>query len=120
MLILALSAALLVLGILAARYGGWDVEFWGGLIAVLGGSVLVIGLVALPICHMDAHAKIAEIQAMRDTAAAARLTDDGIEGAAFRMKIAEANQWIARAKYYRTTAFAIWIPAEVESLEPIQ
>lgn len=91
----------------------------GFVLAFISGACVVIGLLMVPASHMSTHARIAEIQAVAETAAQARAAGDAIEGAAFRMEIADANAWIASQKYWNGTVFGLWVPDVVDALAPI-
>lgn len=88
-------------------------------IAVLAAIVLFLFCVNIPFGHIGVMAKIDGFEAVRQSRA---LTGVGpaIEAAAWRMKVAESNAWLAEQKYYNKTAFDLWIPDEIESVEPIQ
>jgi hypothetical protein len=89
--------------------------------ALTSGLLLSMALIFLPLEHMGAHARIQEIQAIQQTADRARLHGGrALESAAFQVKVAEANAWIAKKQYYRQTVFALWVPAVVDDLEPIE
>ena len=110
---------LLVLFVACFFYTYWydsDLAFVG---SVFSGVILFVALIALPVNRMAVQAKIAGFHALGATAITAREADSGMEMAAYQMKVAEANQWLAGIKYWNGTMFDIWTPDEVEDLEPI-
>src|SRR6185503_816045 len=108
MLFLSVCLVLFVAGAAIMKYASYDWEDWGIVPVFVGGLGLLFGGLTMPLSRMEAHAHMAAIVALQEPAAAARASNDGIEGAAYRMKVAEANQWIAEQKYYRTTIFKDW------------
>lgn len=120
MLILIILGVLFVSAVLVAKFGSWDYAKWGFGISLFSGLVLFVALLFLPISRMDIRSQIQQFESVRTTANAARERGDDMEGAAFRLKVAEMNQWLAAKKYWRSTIFEIYIPADVDSLEPIQ
>lgn len=119
MLFVIAAAAVLIAGALVLLFAPYSWTEFGVVLTIVGVVACAFVAISIPANRMAAHAEIEAISALRSTADSARSAGDGIEGAAFRIKIAEANQWIAKAKYY-SAAFEPWWPAEVESLEPIQ
>lgn len=92
-----------------------------GFVSVAVGSLgLGICLITIPINQLETGARIMEVEAFRATTEAARASEDGFEGAAFRAEVTEWNQWIARAQYWADGPFALWWPSEVRDLEPIR
>lgn len=118
MLILLALLILTAVGLLILRHD--DMSAVGFFSAMLGGTLLIVALVMLPLSRMGTHAKVAEYRSVQETLATARADSDSIENAAFQLKVAELNQWRANVTYWRTTPFALWIPAAVDELEPIR
>lgn len=116
MTILLVAAGAAVLGWLLddGYYGGW------GVLAVCSAAVLVALVVTLPITHYSVHSQVARFHAVEVTAVAAREDGDGLEGAAFRAEIADANAWLASEQYWNGTLFDLWVPDVVDTLEPIR
>lgn len=122
-MILLLSCALVVLigiGLCVESDGYGGQEFAGTMVTVFGGVALASLLFTLPINRMGVHADLAEIEAMRDVANAARDEGDGLEGATWRLRVSEANEKLANLRYWNGTVFDIWIPDAVESVEPLR
>jgi hypothetical protein len=110
-----------ILGYVLVREVQHEGVFMVGVLLLLGGGVcLLMGLIGLPINHMENRAKIQEFESVRSTVEIARAADVGIETAAFQLKIAEMNQWLANVQYWNNTAFSLWIPNAVDTLEPIR
>jgi hypothetical protein len=71
--------------------------------------------------YYEVKSDIAEFKSVIDTVAYARTNDSGaVETAAFTLKIAEQNQWLAGMQYKNSTVLGVFIPDEVEELEPIK
>jgi len=92
----------------------------GDIFMILGSICLFICIVFIAGNQVIIPAEIAKIEAIESTINNARRSDKIIESAAFQIKIAEANQKIARWQYYNNTVFDIFIPDEVETLELIE
>ena len=122
MTILIVLTLLLVAGILVVNFGGYSeiAEFGGGALVVAAGVVLLALLVLLPFKHMEVESKIQEVYAVQDTAKNFRNSGETWESASFQREVAEVNKWIASAQYYNDSVFDIWIPDEVEDLEPVE
>lgn len=96
-------------------WGDWY-DFPATMLAAISGSALAVALLLIPLNHMDIHSRIAGFNAVRDS----RAGGVEIEAAAWRMKVAEENAWLAKTRYYNRTLFDLWIPDEIEQLEPIR
>ena len=120
MLIPLALAAVVVAGVVWQKYA--DPYAAAPVIVTIFASVfLAVVLLTVPIGRLDTRSQILEFNSLRTTLEAARTRDpNSIENAAFQVKIADANQWLARKQYWNGTAFDIWIPDAVESLRPIQ
>ena len=117
---------MLILGILLIAFGAsmaWFIATdndLGILGMIISGVLLLVVLISLPTNRMGVHANILAFHALEATAEAARESGSGMEMAAYQMKVAESNQWLARVKYWNGTIFDIWTPDAVEDLEPIR
>lgn len=118
MIILIIAFVMLVLGIVLAMMM-YDKTI-GVTIAAVGGVLLVIGLIALPINHYEVNAEIHSFEAVKDTADRARKRGDKLENVAMQLKIIEQNQWLASTKYYNSTVWGLWIPDIVDEIKPIK
>lgn len=118
MFILIILAALTVTGlVLAKRADSFSLsEGLFGITGIFAGVMLAIALVFLPIQRMDTMANLAGFRAIEQS----REGGTAIEAAAWRMKVAEANAWLASTQYWNGTPFDLWIPDAVESVEPIK
>jgi hypothetical protein len=116
--ILAILALIFLASIaINMKFGEYtDAGFVSVLCAIVSGLMLALALAFIPIQRIGVHASIAEFEAVR----ASRAGGSEIEAAAWRMKVAESNAWLASIRYYNGTAFDIWIPDEVEALKPIE
>lgn len=117
MTILIVLAVLFVVSFVVARKSGWGdwYDFPAAMLAAISGSALAIALLFMPLNRMDIRSSIAGFNAVRDS----RAGGTEIEAAAWRMKVAEENAWLAETRYYNRTLFDLWIPDEIEQLEPI-
>jgi hypothetical protein len=118
MIILTVCVVLLVVGwvyLNQNRYGRWDgLAFGVILLGVLGVSMFAM---TVPFERMEWQSTFIEVEAIRET----RGTDHaGIEDAAWRMKAAEVNAKLASGRYYNSTLFDIWVPDQIDDVEPIK
>lgn len=116
MTIILVSLALLAAGLLIFHFLDYDWEGLGVIFCLAGGLGLIMCAMTIPLKRMQWRSKFVEVEAIRQS----RTTDSEIEAAAWRMKVAEVNAELASGRYYNRTVFDIWIPDEVESMEPIQ
>jgi hypothetical protein len=77
-------------------------------------------LVAFPITYYKTTESIAQFNATKTTLEVARRNGNILENAALQTKILESNNWLASAKYYKSTQFGLWIPNAVLELKPIE
>ena len=123
MIILLLCAVWVVGGVaLCYRYHWPDItngSIIGFVSTVVGGVCLLIALSVLPINIMGTKSEIAQFRALEATAQAGR-GGEPLEMAAYQMKVAEANQWLADKQYWNGTVFGLWVPDEVDNLTPIR
>lgn len=104
---------------LAKVTSSFDLETSAVIASGISGFLLFFALLAVPLERMEVYSQIEKFEATRQTMQQARENGDGIEGAAFRMEVAEMNRWLAGKKYYRNTVFRIYVPKAVEELQPI-
>jgi hypothetical protein len=119
MIILTTLTLMLIAGILTAKYT--YTEFLSVVLVGAGSIGLLLGVICLPIAHMDYNSQIQEFNSVKATLENARENNvEKIESAAFQLKIADKNEWLASMKYYNGTVFDLWIPDEIDALEPIE
>ena len=120
--ILIVLAALAAFGIVMVtrEWCNMGMELLGMFASVLGIGGLAIALLAIPLEHMSVESEIAKFHETR--AVAERMRDKGAtwESAAFQTKIADMNGWMREMQYYNGTVFDLWIPDQVDELEPIK
>lgn len=122
MLILSGLIAMVAVGVVLVRFS----DDWGGrnlagiMLSSLAGAGLLVALIALSVERLSTHGGVVRLHSVRATLEAARARGESVENAAFQVKIAEANQWLASKQYWNGTAFDIWIPDAVDSLRPIR
>lgn len=92
-----------------------DGRFAFGMVAIAAGFLLCSGLILLPVQRMGCDDTLAQIEAVRNTRPASEWQD-----AAWRSKAADANAELASMKYWKSTAFGLWIPDRVLAVKPIQ
>jgi hypothetical protein len=107
---------LLVIGIVIRRWFEDIAEF----IIILSVSSLLISVGTAPVSHYIYRSEIQGFESVRQTIDRARLDGAEIESAAIQLKIAEQNAWLAKVKYWNTTVFGLWVPNEVDALEPMK
>ncbi len=120
MLILICLAVGLVVGTaiaVAAEYEWWGIP--GFVLAMLCGIGLAAAGLSLVVEPLAVKSRIAAFHQVRASVEAARERGD-IEAAALALKIIEVNFWLAREQYWNGTCFDLWVPDEVDELEPIR
>ena len=95
-------------------------EVVGVILIVCSGMFLVISLISLIINPMEVKSNINKFLATEAAIETARENGVGVENAAIQHKIIESNQWLVKEQYYNSTMFGLWIPDEVDTLEPIR
>jgi len=91
------------------------------LFTMIIGLFLLIALGAVLFHPYSVRGEIAEYHAVENSIANARATDiTDIERAALTQKIIEANKWLAKVRYDNNTLWDIYIPDEVNDLEPLR
>ena len=111
--------------ILATIVAGWYMfdYLWDSILGLLGIWVIMVGVIALalfPVSHLIERSNIQAHISIQQTAEYARDSGDGLEGVAFRMKIADTNAWLSKAQYWNTTVLSGYVPDAVDDLEPIK
>ena len=87
---------------------------------IASGLCLVLAIIMFPLNHMAVQSQIHEFVSVQQTIQDAREDDREIESAAFQLKVAEMNQWLANTQYWNTTMFKDWFPNEIDHLKPIK
>lgn len=111
--------------ILATIVAGWYMfdYLWDSILGLLGIWVIMVGVVALallPIAHLVDRNNIQTHISIQQTVDYARDSGDGLEGVAFRMKIADTNARLSKMQYWNTTVLSAYVPDAVDDLEPIK
>ena len=91
----------------------------GNLIAFVSGIFLFMELLCLPIANWEYSAEIADFNSVVETIKQSRINSD-LEDVALQHKIVEANQWLAKTKYWDSTIFGLWVPDKIKTLESIR
>ena len=102
-----------------APWASWG-EVTGHMLLMVGLAAFAAGVILLPIRHMKTQAQIEKYEAVRSTLSAIRADGVEIERAAFQLEVVRQNKWRASKQYWNDTAFGLWVPDEVEGLEPIR
>lgn len=89
------------------------------LVFIVTSFLFMFLLIAIAINRLDCKNEMVEIQSLRETVEIAR-EQQIIERAALTTKIADANKWLASAKYWNDTTFDIFWLDEVEDIKPIK
>ena len=92
----------------------------GIILAVFSGIFLIVALVSLMTNTIEIKSDIHKFLITDTTIEVARKAGTDIENAAIQHKIIESNQWLAKQQYYNSTVFGLWIPDEIDNLEPIR
>jgi len=88
---------------------------------IMSTTFLLASLLYVVAGRLDFHRGVQQINATRATIEQARQGEnDPLENAAVMLTIVELNQWIATRKYWNTTLFDLWVPDEVDQLEPLR
>lgn len=85
-----------------------------------GGITLAISLIIIPMHHMSTHSQIVKFNSLEDTIENARNNEMYFETVSMQRRIAKKNEWLSTQKYWNDSVFDIWIPDEVEKLEPLE
>jgi hypothetical protein len=91
-----------------------------GVFSMFFGVVTVIAIIAIPLNRISIEASIHRLEAIRETVNSARERGDEIERFSLAKDIAEANRYLAEAKYLNSTIYSIWIPDSINDVEPIR
>lgn len=95
--------------------GGWR-SFIGGMLIIVS-LISFVFILFIPINRMAAHANLQSMEEVRQLSEHPR---DDWERAAYQQRISEVNEWLAGAKYWADSPFAIWWPEEIKEAEPIR
>jgi hypothetical protein len=97
-------------------------SFGAMLITTIGGLLLVIELIALPIIHIDYNNELINFKSAKQTIEYQREDKDltQYERATLTENIVSYNSWLAKAQYWNKKQVGFIVPDEVNELEPIQ
>lgn len=118
MTVLLCLLVIAIVGALAARaipYKFDILQIFAALASLICGFAFVVACIAVPMNRMGCKDQLAQIEAVRNTRPTSLVQD-----AAWRMKAADANAQLASMKYWKHTAFGLWIPDEADAVEPLQ
>ena len=120
MIILGVLGALLIfLSVLTSNLRS-DIEILTAGGALLCGFILFVALIGLPLIRMEHSAQIEQYKSVQKTVNQARGDGRMLEKATIQNKVVEMNRWRASVQYWNGTVFDLWVPDEVERLEPIR
>lgn len=111
--------AVFILAILAYNVANYEGEVFFGFVGLVSVAALFFSLIAIPLNRMDVAANLRAGDAIRET----RMIPETVhtESAAFRLKVAEYNVFLAKSKYYAESPwFSAYFPAEILTAEPIK
>ena len=123
MWLLILLPALIVIGYsLYAnfQYHNDQITTFSVFLITLSSLTLALCLISFPLQYYENKSKIASFNATKSALEISRQHGNIIENAALIQKVIECNQWLARAQYYKSTTWRLWIPSEVLELKPIE
>lgn len=95
-----------------------DVPFL--IVGVITAITFFLFLIAVPLERMDTLAGMAKVEATRIAFEESRKSGDNVERYTRLDEIISVNQWLAKEKYYNNSAFDLWVPDEIESIQPIK
>ena len=91
------------------------------MISVIVGLFWVVVMIALFLNPYSVKGEIAQYEAVKTSIENARATDiTDIERVALTQKIIETNKWLAQVQYDNQNLWAVFIPDEVDALEPLR
>jgi len=82
-------------------------------------ALLALAIALILPFYMTISAEIEAFNATKVSLFNAREHKNDFEVAAVQLKVFEANQWLAKVKFYNKH-FSLWIPEKVMELEPIK
>lgn len=105
-----------------SMYWWYDfIDFCTVLGVIIGGAVLLVLLIAVPIQQIDTVSIPAQRAAIQDTLDRARKDNLGLEKAAATNSAMKFNQALATLKYYNNTWYGdLFINDCVDSVEPVR
>lgn len=118
MLILGILAAVFVISLVIYILSEFSVG--APIVCLLSGVLLFVGLLLLPLEHLAVKAGISQFIATQQTVTTARGRGESTENAAMVLSIAEANRWLASIKVWNHSFLGLWVPDEVDALQPIE
>ena len=80
---------------------------------ICSGILLVIVLVAWPICYYTTKAELLSFEQVRITLNESRETMSEYERAAMVTEMSKKNAWLKEQQYWKGTIFSIFIPEDV-------
>ena len=124
MLIIIILSVLIVAGVVLARSGDYNnapfLKDLGAFCFIISGLALVVVIILIPVNKMHVESNIVKLKEVQRVIETARESDLELESAAFQLKIADWNQWLAGQKYWNGTVFGLWIPDKIETIENIR
>jgi len=91
------------------------------LFSTIVGLFWVVVMIALFLNPYSVKGEIAQYEAVKTSIENARATDiTDIERVALTQKIIETNKWLAQVQYDNQNLWAVFIPDEVDALEPLR
>lgn len=116
MIILSVLIVLVLLGVVISRISEYE-SLLGCALLGFSSIVLTIAMMFLAVNRVETNAEIARFKAIE----ASRPADaNSMTAAAWQLKVAEQNGWLAEQKYYNRGCFDIWVPDAVEALQPVK
>jgi hypothetical protein len=120
-----ISLVILIISVLAiVLVDPWEYEVVRGISWVTGVISFLIALfllIGIPIRRYDVRHDIARLEAFRETVNNSRHRDlKDIERFAFLKEVAAWNEKLAGCKFDNQNDWDLWIPDEIENVEPIK
>lgn len=119
MIVLLIFVALTIVGLILSRRDD-DWEFFGGLLGLLSGVVVLFMIVVIFVDRHTIFIGIAKHESLRKTVEMARKRTDNVERYTFLKEIADSNAGVAAEQADNKTQWDLWVPDEIENVKPIE
>jgi len=118
MIIFVLLLGLVILGYFLKKNDKTEVP--GMMCMLMGGTLLSIALITMPLSRMEYGAAIQKYEVIQHTLEKARENSHELENATLTLHISDINQKIASARYYNDSIFGLWVLDEFAELEYLE
>ena len=120
LIILIVGAVALSAGCIAMHIYGWDCPIWSMLATICGGAGVLVTVIMLIICPIQAKAELNTFRAHKEYVENYEMTSE-YDTAAIVTKKIELNEWLYKAQYTKEHyPICSFFGDEVLDLEPIK